>query len=83
MMTLREKVARAIASADGFNDHTDTDWLQFVDDADAAIAAIFDHLAEPSESMLSAGNLRRLDPGMGCREVWQAMLVVALKEACR
>ena len=61
-MTMRERVARAICSADSpvLNAMQDDYWVSWLPEADAAIAA----MREPTETMADAGGAAFLDAAM-------------------
>lgn len=86
MTTLREKVARALcrfAFADKACRSESALCATCRGEADAAIAAVFEHLAEPSEAMVDAGAVGAFmsHHDQIARVTWDRMLATARKEA--
>ena len=77
---LREKVARGLAESAvdeaPWEDRTDREQRLWLTDADRAIAAVFDHIEEPTQEMITAGAAM---PAM--RNQWRAMIASARKAA--
>lgn len=80
MMTLREKVARALCCPGGCESglcHGPSSWDR---QADAALAAVREHLREPTAAMIEAAGDRAYFRDLDLRQAWRVMLDAALEE---
>jgi poly-gamma-glutamate capsule biosynthesis protein CapA/YwtB (metallophosphatase superfamily) len=81
-MSLVERVARAMFAANGpdgnryWGEDPEQEWLTYVDDARAAIAAI----RVPTVAMIVAGHNLRIDPSYSAEEIYTAMIDAGLAE---
>ena len=76
-MTMRERVARAICSVAFKRMEKPEDWIDWLPEADAAIAA----MAGPTEAMIEAGRVYAWDYGdENAKDGWEAMISAAQAE---
>ena len=90
MTTLRETVARAAYETyfagligcceDAWDDLPLEHQERLMRAQDAAIAAVREHLSEPSEAVIEAGGIALDGPDDRAADVWRAMLAVAFED---